>query len=315
MGVLYLLLSRDGTQVKIGITKSLVTLKTRLASLGGAALFNLESSRIFHCERARAVEQFLHFHFRHSHIAPSGAFVRDGTTECFSADVLSLACEFVVSNSAGKPLPLSELTASESVVARVAVPQFVDCSSHVSEYQNHAARLNRQSWNRQCFDALKHEMLKWEADSQVIGIYRTRKPSERDELRIAFRTLPRTDFSILKFYPNVDDRSMSAVFPGGFGFEGGAYLVLNDWLRFYPDEIFIRDSWRGSINDVDCVVQSRLLANPREDGFVGITRLVGCLPVLSDERATRLIRAHDGKRTRFRGNSEGRALAVCGAWA
>jgi hypothetical protein len=108
MQLLYLLLSRDGTQVKIGITKTTATLKTRLASLGGAKLFNLESSRFFHCERAKSVEQFLHFHFRHLSIVPSNAFVTNGKTECFSAEVMDSACQFIKDFSAGHAIPFSE---------------------------------------------------------------------------------------------------------------------------------------------------------------------------------------------------------------
>ncbi len=185
MGVLYLLLSHDGKQVKIGITKSLSTLQTRLVSLGGTALFDLNASKFFQCERARAVEQFLHFHFRDSSIVSSDAFVKDGTTECFSAEVLTLACDFIVANSAGCLLEIPEAVC----VGATRLCVRVDANEHVSQQRLVAQQVKEaerrasiEQFNAQCYSLLAQTINSWNDRRVVVGRYRA-----DGELRIALR--------------------------------------------------------------------------------------------------------------------------------
>lgn len=99
MGLLYIMAATDHAQLKIGITKNVASLHTRIAALGGRNRFDLELSRVYDCKNNFVVEQFLHTlctEIHDSHIAPSDAFVDGaGGTECFSFSVYEAIVSFL----------------------------------------------------------------------------------------------------------------------------------------------------------------------------------------------------------------------------
>lgn len=178
MDVLYMLLSHDGMQVKIGITKSLFTLKRRLVSLGGIKLFDFESSRFFNCERAKAVEQYLHFHFRAAAIAQEDAFVKDGVTECFSSEILQSATDFVEANSAGQRLTITkDYLLGVGRVANYSASAKRTCIAIESESRERAARSKAQAqiararWNESALSKFAELLKSWDDRGVFVGRY------------------------------------------------------------------------------------------------------------------------------------------------
>lgn len=259
MQLLYLLISRDGTQVKIGITKTTATLKTRLASLGGANLFDIESSRFFECERARTIEQFLHFHFRHLNIVPSNAFVINGTTECFSVEAMDLALQFIEYFRAGRPIVFSEKLVLPTEPPCHSVSQTPNCrtrvvslqpTAHVEQFrlnQKQAAQAHNFQINEQAYLLFSHIIKNWNDNSELAGLYRRgselrivlRKPNSFGSEWLPFASI---NFAALRLFTN-SRPSHFDVFSTCFHNQSAGFLKLSQELTAIHNKHDIPHEW------------------------------------------------------------------------